>query len=182
MSKYKKLKKQTLLNSDCPKLKNYDDAIHISVKDDTELLSPYAEDNQVVINSEFASFLENSVKDVPVKQDLTLEIASHNIEIATISTAIRNYYYNEFAETERKLKRNLMFTITTFVIGLLAMAISIILTALNTQILLNTAINIFAWVFIWESVDLFFFQRTELKHLQYRQMNFINAKVTYSLN
>lgn len=179
MTKYRKSKKELLNSADCPQLKHYDKAIHISIKENSEILSPFAEDNQVVIKSEFALFLENSVKDVSINQDLTLEFSSHDIDIKAVSTGIKNYYYNEFVESERKLKKNVILSITTFVVGLFAMAISIILSALNMQILINTAINIFAWVFIWESVDLFFFHRAELRHLQHRQMNFIKAKVVY---
>ena len=92
MGKFKEMKKQIMANDDCPKIQNYDNAIHISIKDNSEIISPFSEDNLAVINSEFASFLENSVKDVPIKQDLTLEITTQKGDLNTISNAVKNYY------------------------------------------------------------------------------------------
>ena len=50
--------------------------VKISVKDAGEIISPFAENQQAIISSDFAHFLENSVKDVSVKQDLTIEISA----------------------------------------------------------------------------------------------------------
>lgn len=177
MSRYKDLKKEILSNKSCPKLLSQDKVIHININNASEIISPYAEDNRVVINSEFANFLENSVKDLSIKQDLTLEISSKESNLDVISTAIKNYYYNEFIDSERKLKRNLIFSISTFIIGLIALACSIAFNVFETQLLLGGAIDIFAWVFVWESVDLLFFQRAEIKYQQCRQLNFIKSKI-----
>ena len=80
-------------------------------------------------------------------------------------------------DTERKLKRNLSFSIITLLIGLIALSINIILSSLNTPVIIGNAIDIFGWVFVWEAVDVFFFRRAELKFKQYREINFINAKI-----
>ena len=80
--------------------------MQISLNDSKNVISPFAENNQKVISGDFAEFLENAVKDVPIKEDLTLEITTKKYDHETISTAIKNYYYNEFVESERKLKNN----------------------------------------------------------------------------
>lgn len=177
MSRFSVLKKDILQNNACPKMESDDKAVHISINDASEIISPYAEDNKAVINTEFALFLENSVKDVPVKQDLILQISGKNLALEPISSAIKNYYYNEFVDTQRKLKHNLRFSIITLIIGLLALSCTIIINAFDIPFLIGGAIDIFAWVFVWESLDLFFFRRAELKYQQYRYMNFINAKI-----
>lgn len=150
--------------------------VKISVKDASEIISPYAENEQAVISSDFAKFLENSVKDVSVRQDLTIEITSKKqTNDDSIAGAIRDYYHNEFIETERKLRHNLFSVLATFAIGMLILFCAIYLGQNNA--ILHGVLDIFAWVFIWEAVHLFAFQRSELRHLQYRQMNFINADI-----
>lgn len=177
MSNYRTLKKQILSNTACPKISSDNSSIHISINNSKEILSPYTEDNRPIINGEFASFLENSVKDVSIKRDLTLEIASKDQALDAISSAIKNYYYNEFVDSQRKLRHNLIASIITLLIGLIALSLTIILNSLDVPLIVGGAVDIFAWVFIWEAVDLFFFRRAELRYQQHRQINFINAKI-----
>ena len=169
MSKYSKLKKELLQNKNCPTMSTNDNTIHISVDDISQVISPYSEDNRPVINNEFAEFLNNSVKDISIKQNITLEITSKNCDHETISSAIKSYYYNEFVDSQRKLKFNLFASLSTLIIGLLALALSLLQNVVSYSLLAGV-IDIFAWVFVWEAVDLFFFRRAELKHLQHRQM------------
>lgn len=179
MARYSELKQQ-IMNKHNHQSADKDNTIHLNINTTSETLSPYAEDGKVVINSEFANFLENSVKDVSVKNDLTFEISSKSTDLKILSKAIKNYYYNEFIDSQRKLKRNLLFCIITFIVGIFALASTMLYQFLDFSILLTGALDIFAWVFIWESFDKFFFERPELKYHQYRQMNFINAKIILS--
>lgn len=179
MSNYSKLKKELLNNKKCPNLYSEDNVIHISINDASEIISPYVEDNKPVINSEFANFLENSTKDISVKHNLILEFTSVEDNKDKIASAIKNYYINEFVDSQRKLKNNIISSIITFIIGLITLSCVIILNNFNSITIINSAVDIFAWVFIWEAVDLFFFRRSELRHQQYRQINFINAKIIF---
>lgn len=151
--------------------------VQISLNDSKNVISPFAENNQKVISGDFAEFLENAVKDVPIKEDLTLEISTKKYDHETISTAIKNYYHNEFVESERQLKNNLIFALVTLFIGLCALTISLVLTYKEILVVLQGTISIFSWVFMWESFDLLCFRRPELRHQQHRYINFINAKI-----
>ena len=149
--------------------------LYINISNNGEIISPYSENNKEVINNEFAGFLDNSVKDIPIKQKLSIKITTQNCDINKISYAIKNYYHNESVDTSRKLRHNLISSILTLLIGLIALTTTIIFNTLNIPIILGNTVDIFAWVFVWESVDLFFFRRTELKYAKRRQINFINA-------
>ncbi len=176
MNKYRKLKKEILSHKYCPKLISDNNSININITDSTEILSPYTEDNRPVITNDFAEFLNNSVKDIPIKQDISITISTQKGKTKNIPTAIKTYYYNEFVDIERKLKFNMMSSILLLLIGLVAFAISIAHYIAEMPILAGS-IDIFAWVFEWESFDLFFFRRRELKHQQRRYSNFITAKI-----
>ena len=178
MTKYSKLRKKLLANPHCEKPNDNSATIYINITNSNEIFSPYAEDNRPVINSEFADFLENAVKDEPSNQPVNIKISSANCDLNTTSTAIKNYYYNEFIDTQRKLTHNLFSSILTLIIGLLALSATITLSALDAPFVVGGAVDIFAWVFIWESVDSFFLRRVELRHSERRQMNFITAKIS----
>jgi len=176
MSKYNNLKKQILNDKNYSLNIDNDGIINVNIKNNEQIISPYCENNNLLINSDFAEFLNNSVKDIPLSQNLTLQISSNNGNIYTINTAVKNYYYKEFADTEYLLKINLKFSILTFIIGLFALALSLTQLIIGHPLWAGT-IDIFAWVFIWEAIDLFFFRRHQLKHQQYRNINFINATI-----
>lgn len=173
MTKYAKAKRNLKKN----KPRTNSNPVHISLNDSKNVISPFTENNQKVISGDFATFLDNAVKDVPIKEDLTLEITTKKYDHDTISTAIKNYYHNEFVESERKLKNNLVFALITLFIGLCTLTVSLVLTFTEILVVLQSAISIFSWVFVWEAFDLLCFRRTELKYLQHRQINFINAKI-----
>ena len=173
MTKYGKAKRNLKKNRVSPP----SNPVQISLNDSKNVISPFAENNQKVISGDFAEFLENAVKDVPIKEDLTLEITTKKYDHETISTAIKNYYYNEFVESERRLKNNLWFALITLFIGLCTLTISLVLTFKEILVVVQGAISIFSWVFVWEAFDLLCFRRPELRHQQHRQINFINAKI-----
>lgn len=178
MSKYSKLKKELLNSNHCPKVVEDNATISININDSSEIISPYAENNKPVISGEFASFLENSVKDIPANKSLKIEIISNNCDLQATSTAITNYYYNEFADSQRKLKHNFIASVLLFIVGIIALSATIILTALDTPLIISGTIDILAWVLLWEAFDLFFLRRVELRHSERRQMNFITAKIS----
>lgn len=177
MSKYNTLKQEIFSKRDCPKLNQKDNKIRIEIKSTDEILSPYSENNRLTINSEFADFLENSVKDIPAKDAITIEIKSEDKDINKISKAIKNYYYNEAVDSERKLKSNLLFSITNLLIGIIIIVCNGIFQLYNFYFAIISAVDILAWVFIGEAFEIFLFERHEIKHNQHRQMNFINAKI-----
>ena len=178
MYKYSKLKKELLSNHACPKVVEDNATISININDSSDIISPYAENNKPVISGEFANFLENSVKDIPVNKSLKIEISSNNCDLQATSTAITNYYYNEFTDSQRKLKHNFIASILLFIVGLIALSTTIILTTLDTPLIISGAVDILAWVFLWEAFDLFFLRRVELRHSERRQMNFLTAKIS----
>ena len=177
MTKYRKLKKQTFNQKNYPILDTNSNTIHIKINSSEDILSAYSEDNRVVINNEFADFLENAVKDISIKEDLTIKIESKDKNKERISSAIKNYYYNEFIDSERRLKQNLLLSIITLLFGAFVIACNGILQFFDINFVIIGTIDILAWVFIWESFDLFFFRRREIKHEQFRQMNFVNATI-----
>ena len=175
MKRYRMLRSRNLKRHDNPNLMVDDNVIHLNIKDTSDMLSPYCEDDKPVINSDFASFLENSVKDVSVHVPLIIKIESNDKVPSALSRGIRNYYKNEFIETERELRQNLKYTIVTFIVGIITLILSVFLSGFDSLAVIGEAIDIVAWVFVWESVDLFFLRRRELKYKQYREINFMEA-------
>ena len=91
-----------------------------------------------------------------------------------------NYYINEFADKERRLHNNLAITITTFLLAIISFVALFVFTQLDFHWLLLDFIDVIAWVFSWETVDLIFFQRQLIKFEQRQDLKIIFAKITLS--
>ncbi len=156
--------------------------VNLNVLDDSDFLSPYGEDNDVLISSETASFIENSTKSIHHRKNLTLVLNSNVIddkEKVVFEKGIKNYYENTFLEVKRDLKNNLLITLLLTLAGLVWFGAIIGIAYKFDFDLVIEMISIAGWVFLWEAVDLFFFQRPKLKTQQLRAYALMNAKIVF---
>ena len=149
---------------------------------DNEFLSPYGEEKDIVISRETAAFLEHSTRAIHHNRDLTLVISSNVIdekEKVLYKKGIHNYFENSFLALQKDLKRNLWTSIIFALIGVLYFAVLIVVSLFVDYDLILEMLSIAGWVFLWEAVELFFIDRTEMKNRQYRAYAFLNAKIIY---
>lgn len=158
--------------------------IRLNVADDSNFLSPFAVKGNPLISSETAEFLniniKHNLKDSGVKLIISSDVIDET-EKAFYETAIKNYYRYEFTETAKELRRNLFSSIIMLVFSACIFALAIILerTTQTSAVILNM-IDVFAWVFTWEAVDIFFFQRPKLYKEQKRNAAAIGAEIVFT--
>lgn len=156
--------------------------INLTVLNDSEFLSPYGEDDDVLISSETASFIEHSTKPIHPRKDLTLVLNSNVIdenEQVYFEKGVRNYYENTFLELNKKLKSNFLACILLTIAGFVWFGVLIGLSFVVKYDIVIEMISIAGWVFLWEAVDLFFLQRPGLKRQQFRAYALMNAKIKF---
>ena len=149
--------------------------IDMTVNDDSDFLSPYAETGKPVISSEVAEFLENSAK-------ITLSVHSDCIddnEKIVYEKAIRNYFSLQLNEIDRSMRRKTIIATWFSVVGILALAFMFLISRLGINDLWTECVDIFAWVFLWEAVDQFFIERSGLMLRKKRLDNFIDMKIIF---
>lgn len=182
--KIKSLKSEFSSVADAPVIRDSDGraVINMTVHNDDDFLSPYSVNNTETISSEVADFLQNAAMAYHPKEKLTLRISSSCIdenEKRIYTKAIKNYFNLHFIENARELKRNTISSIIMMIIGVLGLAFMIFGEKLGFPSILIECIDIFAWVFIWETVDLFFISRSLLKLKLRRLIAFTEIKVEY---
>ncbi len=158
--------------------------IDMNVTDDSAFLSTYAEKDSPIISNEVADFLDNTVQSISAKESIALRIHSSCIdseEEKAYREAIKNYYSNRLVHTEREHKRSIIIGIILAVIGIFTLAIAQILDSLD-RVLWTEVIDIAAWVFLWEAVDIFFFKMHTLRTDKKRYSSFADIKVEYYSN
>lgn len=156
--------------------------IGMSVSDDADFLSKYSEIGKPVISEEVADFLENAARAFHPDQSFTLDIKSDCIDEAEkprYQEAIKNHYDLKLSEIERELKRKTFISVFFTAIGVIALAVMFILSALHVGEIWTECVDIFAWVFLWEAVDQFFIERSGLLMKSKRYKNFTEMQVNF---
>lgn len=159
--------------------------VHLNVSDSDVILSDYNAEGKEIISSDMAIFIDNVTKPIKPRQKIYLKINCKNHSEQNenkFRNAIRNYYINEFAEIDRKLKSNLIMSLIMLCAGLLGFTAHWLLGMINTPFIVSTFIEVASWVFIWEFVDLLCLQRYFIKYKLIKKINIIYAKISFNKN
>ncbi len=132
--------------------------VDFCVHSDDDFLSPYSLRSNVELSTDVAEFIERSVDSAPVKEQVCLRVHSDVItdeEKVAYDRAIHTYYEERFESVRREKRRLLVIAAIMAFIGVVALTVMIGLevTGRRTAVL-SEVIDVFAWVFLWEAVDL----------------------------
>lgn len=179
--KYKTLKQELIDNDE--RDKNNRRIIHLNVTDDGNFLSPLSVKGNPLISGETAEFLNLNIKHNLKDSGVKLIISSNAIdetEKEIYKTAIKNYYRVEYKTIWKELRRNLFCSIIMLLFSACIFALAIILeNTTNASAVILNMIDVFAWVFTWEAVDIFFLQRPKLHKEQQRNTAAIDAEIVF---
>lgn len=158
------------------------EVIRMEVVDDSDFLSPYAHKEGIIISEGVADFLDNSVKPLDLKNDLKIIISSDQIdkkEEEIYPKAIKNYYKSRVIEADRKLKTNTAMSFSMLLVAVFIFIIYIALELKNSGYIILQLVDISAWVFMWEAVDLYFLERRVIKYEQLRACALYSAEIEF---
>lgn len=155
--------------------------IDMMILDDDSFISPFC-GKDPIISSDVATYLDNAIKNIPPKAQIALHISSDVIDKSKEEIhiqSIRNYYRNEQKQLSRELISNKLVSLIMFAIGLVIISIMIAFSFADFSEIWITILEIVGWVFVWEAVDKFFFERSKLKRDLLRTNQLINAEVYF---
>lgn len=155
--------------------------VELTVLHDDDFLSDFSAGNRPVISSEVAEFLNERVSAYPPQEPMNLKIYSKCIdseEQTVYSAALKEYYVRHYIENKREMRRNAILSAIMAAVGILVLVVAISFHILEIPVV-SEVIDIFAWVFLWEAVDMFFFQRSVLRRERTRCLRMIDAKIEF---
>ncbi|MBE5745343.1 MAG: hypothetical protein E7355_04320 [Clostridiales bacterium] len=157
--------------------------VDFCVHSDDDFLSPYSLRSNAELSTDVADFIERSLDTVPVKEQVRLRVHSNVIteeEQKSYETAIHGYYEDRFESLRREKRRLLVIAALMALIGIFALTVMIGLevTGRRTEVL-SEIIDIFAWVFLWETVDLLCFEYTSLRIKSWRYLALSACVIEY---
>ncbi|MCQ2982296.1 MAG: hypothetical protein MJ178_06045 [Treponemataceae bacterium] len=176
------LKKEALLSLVPEYDEQHREIIRMEVREDSGFLSPYADSHGAVISGEVAEFLNNAVKSKVLHSSLHLIIKSSaidDVEKEQYRCAIKNYYRSEVIDADKRLVKNKWQVLWMCLAGIVVIAAGITSKLLGGSDLVAESIDIVGWVFLWESVQLQFMERPEIRREMKRAVALYGAEITY---
>ncbi|MCI5847844.1 MAG: hypothetical protein MRZ98_09400 [Clostridiales bacterium] len=152
------------------------------VRDDGDFLSPYSLSREETISADVAEFLTESAMAVHPRTPMTLHIHSQCIdekEQDVYRWAIRSYFTLQAIEHQRTMRRNAIQSAVMEAVGVVSLAGMVWAEKMGVSGIWIECMDIFAWVFVWEAVDLFFIERGMLRLKQKRLDAFMDMTVRY---
>ena len=152
--------------------------IHMTVQDDGDFLSVYSRHGTPVISTEVADFIENSTHSLPPRTPVTLRIHSDCIdadEKKTYSAAIGEYYSEKYEAEKNEFRFHFWAVLALTLAGIIALVFAFWVD----HHIWSEVIDIAAWVFLWEAVDISFFKNRESRRRRRRYQSYLSMKVEY---
>lgn len=165
----------------------YDDEgralIKLLVKNDDNFLSPYSTKEKGTLSGEVSDFIEHSLMEVHCKEKIHFQIHGDTIDDAEkneYTAAIRSHYSTCYKETVFEKKRLFVISMIMAFIAVITLSLMIFFEVRGiTNAVFVEVIDIIAWVFMWEAVDIFFFRRSELKLKEYRYLRLAESVIEF---
>lgn len=156
--------------------------VTMTVKNDNDFLSVFSESDTPIISTAVADFIEGCTQSIRPKEQLTLQVRSNCIddqEKTIYEKAIREYYIERYISNERELTRSNRVAFVLAIIGILLLVLAVLLNHILIGVVWAEVVDIVAWVFLWEAVDIRAFGNRAMKQKRVRYLSYISMKIEF---
>jgi len=164
---------------------NEDLVINIKVDNKEQIISKYSYDETDKLNKDLSEFIIDKTKRTPINSNIKLNFYSKtNIEKTEVERTIRNHFTDELLDAKDDLKKSNIIALIMLLFGVITFAILFASYNLFSNIYFEMVMEIAAWVFIWESVDVIFLQRPKIRRtcLQYQKICLAEVEIIVDKN
>lgn len=156
--------------------------IPMTVQDDADFLSVYAEGDTPLIAADIADYLEEKAGNLSPLEALVLRIRSSCIdpdEQNQYREGVKEYYLTRYISCRKELRRNNFLAAFLAITGMLTLIVMSLIDTWTGSAFWTEVVDIIAWVFIWESVDVFAFRNHELREERLRCLSFMDMEIEF---
>lgn len=155
--------------------------IYVGVKDANQLFSPFAFKTYELLDSGVTEYIDMCEAQIPITEELSLEIHTEekttNEEKKRIRRAVKRHYAEKIVVLKRKSRINTWKGIILSAIGLVILFVEALLYAKVSNLYLDTIMAVIGWLFLWDGMEVFLWDRSDLKRDEIKSYRLMNAKV-----
>ncbi len=157
-------------------------SVDMTVRDDSNFLSVFSQNENPTISSEVADFLENTIQNVYTDREIELTIHSDCIdeeEQKVYNKGIAQHYKNKVDSVEKELHHNSVVAMILAVVGVFILGVAVFMESYFNRPIWTEVVDIAAWVFLWEAFDIWAFRNKQLKVQKKRYSSLATMNVIY---
>ena len=155
--------------------------IDVGLKCADDFFSPYSYRTYEMMNPEVDKYINMREDTIPNNEEISLDIYTENPttneEKRRIKQTVKRHHAEELIAVKRKLRHNLMLGLFCSIVGLLILLLEAIVYNLVSNMYLDTVMAVIGWLFLWDGLEIIFYERGELNRLKVRNYRLMNAKV-----
>jgi len=155
--------------------------INVGLKDADDFFSPYAYKTYELLNSGVTEHIDMSEGQIPITESITLEIYTEekttNEEKKRIRSAVKRHYAEMVVSVKRQLKINTWKGLILSAIGVVILFAEAFLYAKLSNLYLDTIMAVIGWMFLWDGMEVFLWDRSDLRRKEIKCYRLMNAKV-----
>lgn len=152
--------------------------INIKTDNKEQIISKFSYDEDDKLNKELSEFIIDKAKSMPLKRNIKLNFySSYPINQSQVESTLKNHFREEYIESKHDIRRLNIVSIIMLILGIISLTVLILANRFFNYFYFTTILEIASWVFVWESVDISFIQRSKIKHRCMLFKNLYNAKI-----
>lgn len=148
--------------------------------------SKFSTDTNKVLDESAGDYIYESFKDLQNKSNKTLEIyldeSCSEEEKEECKNVIKRYFSNDYNDYKEENLKLTIVSLTLLIIGIVFVGLLVLLESLNVPYAISIIMEIIAWVFVWEFVDVFVFSRFTNRIKMRRIKKVLDAEIIFKEN
>lgn len=155
--------------------------IEVGLRDSDNFFSPYSYLTYELMNPGVDKYINMCAsgiqKDEDISLDIYTEVPTSNDEKKRIRNTIRRHYAEQVVVANKELKHNLMVGLFWSLLGFIVLLLEAILYHFVENMYLDTILAVIGWLFLWDGLEIIFYDRRELKLKKHYSTKLMDAKV-----
>jgi len=155
--------------------------IEVGLKNADDFFSPYSYRTYEMMNPEVDKYIKLCESSIPSNEEISLDIYTENPttneEKRRIKQTVKRHHAEQLIGVKQKLKSNLTLGLACSIIGLLILFAEAILYDVVSSMYFDTVMAVLGWLFLWDGLEIMFYERSDLKAQKNRSYRLMNAKV-----
>ena len=152
--------------------------INVRAESRAQIFSSYEYNTAEKLNDQLADYLEDRICFVPPAKPVKIRIYTHDqVDEAEVKNEVRANYRLAYLKTRLENRKNWLFTGAMFLMGLVFLTLLLLSIHFLDNVFIDTILEIFSWVFIWEMADALFLRRGQFKIKLIRYLQLYTAQV-----
>ena len=173
----RKIDKEIMKDESIP-YPNEDCVINVKADSFDQIFSTFNYDNNDTLSPEFCDYVWKNAKLSVPSRNIKINIYSKNeLKSEEVSKAIKSHYKKEYIEAKIDISKTNISVLVSLLLGILSLALLLVFHSILDNFYLTTITEIMAWVFVWEAIDKFFYERSNLKRKSLLIQRLYTAKV-----